>query len=814
MDLKKREEKIIELLRESEKSFTELNEQGGDLLKSESTLSRHLNNLKNLDYIKDFKVDHENYRSKYRLTEKFYEEYKEQNEKTKIGEIMVSRYEWQTINKILTRYLETEYPYLNQLSLPVTYRELFGDLYSYLKYFDFSRERIEENYTLFFDLALYLVYSHPDKKYDFISNYHNFKIYKFTDLIDQLKDSDKIVEFVLKSKRKLQEEKYYLLYDDPILYLIRQRIETYFPKFIICWEFPEADLKKNFDFLLQFSNFIYDEVRSSSTNKTELQEFFYKFKICFMIYIREYIFRFLERIRIAENDQNYTLPPLQLLPNEQKMTYWSEYLLSPQMISTEEKKTFEKFIFPSEINTDQKIEYLENLISKLFNNIKDLFNPVHKKLMLESVILESHLLFLIRIYQKYHSESYEELKKKINKEEKDFRLSYSAISDDIFKKINENKIGLTEDANFDEIAFLIRQTTERLDHLTNIIEKGEKINKEVKHEITDILDIIAPNLDKKYIHPIYKKIINIYLKGYEIFDFEKISEIIQFLLNKYPKDIEIGILLFKLIPYFKNINTFQELLNMNQWDLKEKVRIMENVMEEIPGDFDITSLLNIDSNVIPKNYKIKEEGRRKFGNSTISKIEDNRLEKIQGIFSKKFENDDYVFKVVFPKKYEVPSEWDIEEWESMKKKLKEDTAQLIEVLDINLYYSTTHQFEYLYEMLIIIYRNFGLEWALLYLDNYIEYLGWYYLRMDQIDVLKIFQIKTFENFGLILDFISNSLKSFLFWEYRDRERAKNFLSIANKNLEKMHIKMEHYQGLDVLKSYFHQYQNLFTKIMI
>ena len=70
------ENRIVELLKESPKAFTELKEAGGEDLQSDATLSRNLNRLQEKELIEKFdpikKIPHIRFR--YRLTENYHDQ--------------------------------------------------------------------------------------------------------------------------------------------------------------------------------------------------------------------------------------------------------------------------------------------------------------------------------------------------------------------------------------------------------------------------------------------------------------------------------------------------------------------------------------------------------------------------------------------------------------------------------------------------------------------------------------------------------------------------------------------------------------------
>ena len=105
---------ILELLKESPKSFTELKKTGYEELQSDATLSRNLNRLteKNL-IVKSYppeKVPHVRFR--YELTQNYHDQTENDIKKGRLQSWISSKMESQLIFNFLKHFLEDEYPLL------------------------------------------------------------------------------------------------------------------------------------------------------------------------------------------------------------------------------------------------------------------------------------------------------------------------------------------------------------------------------------------------------------------------------------------------------------------------------------------------------------------------------------------------------------------------------------------------------------------------------------------------------------------------------------------------------------------------------
>ena len=426
------EKRITELLKVSPKSFTELKEAGGEQLQSDATLSRNLNRLKEKIIIEKFDPPEKipNIRFRYRLTDNYHNQTEVDLKKKRLQSWISSKMESQSIFNFLKHFLEDESLFL---APSINFNEILLDIYSYIKYFNLTLKKIIQNPKYYINTILYLILHHPDQKYKDLQEEIQLKPFDFEDLISEFKSNKALEEFQFKFSGE-KDLKFFLISEDPILHNFKEEIETFFQRFLICWEFPNVRFEENFDFLLHFSYFILEnEFNSVDLNKRDLIQFFNENKTCLLTYIREYLWEFLEQLKIDSELE----PPFKLLDYEEKSNIRSKILLSSQILPSSEKRSIEDYFYNTEIEKDKRLGFLKKILTKLATNINENKYTENKYELEKLVYLKDHLLLLLKIFQRIDKKLYDDFRKskKTLKKFNRIKLSYSHLSDEIFKDI-------------------------------------------------------------------------------------------------------------------------------------------------------------------------------------------------------------------------------------------------------------------------------------------------------------------------------------------------------------------------------------------
>ncbi len=616
-DLHKREEFIINLLEKEDLSYTEIQQKGGEKLSSGTSLSKYLKKLKSLNLIEDYDTPESRYRTKYRLTEKYHNLRKQDLKKFRINQWMEDRTDWQTILNLLIRYLKTHFPNVFQEYPDLKFRDFLIDIYSYLKYFQFDIKLLYLEFKNYVNLVIHLIINHPDGKYKRFREIFRLSTFSFNNIIEQLKTNELLESF---SYREVQEQKtfvddyinYFLISEDPILNVLKKEIETIFPKFLLCWEFPNVKLEDYFHFLLQFSHSIlsnsYEIVLRSE--KDNLIDFFQQFKICLIIYIREYIFSFLNILELKSEKRIEIRPPLELLPVKEKMEYREKLLLSSISLPNNIKNTIEDF-FLSQYSSDQGvIKYLENIIKKLAKDIEGKLKSSDLVQSTELIYKKSHLLFLLRIFHKIDNKLYKKFQNETRTDFPRLRLSYSYLSDDIFETIKKYNIGMEDEADFLKSSFIIRTFFERIRRFSNFVKlEGNQPN--IIEKFNEIFNLVKENFSQKIQIQFLKQKINIFLDGVQIDSRKGIYSLLNKLIDIDNRDLDLAKFILQYYIKFTNLDEFNTIFKRIQISLKEKIKILENFIEIIPIDFDLLSFLDIKGN-FDKEFFLKEDFQDKI----------------------------------------------------------------------------------------------------------------------------------------------------------------------------------------------------------
>ncbi|MHA1147590.1 MAG: winged helix-turn-helix domain-containing protein [Promethearchaeota archaeon] len=618
LELREGEKIIINLLEKEDLSYTEIQERRRDKLSSGTSLSKYLKNLKKLNLIEDYKTPDSRYRSKYRLTEEYHNIKKRDFKKNRINQWMEDRTDWQIILNLLQRHLETHYPNVLQEYPNFKLRDFVIDIYSYMKYFQFDVKLLYSEFQYYINLVIYLIINHPDGKYNRFKDIFKLSIFSFNDVINQLKINEQLESFSYKENQNNQliiddSINYFLITEDPILNLFKKEIETLFPKFLLCWEFPNVKLEEYFSFLLQFSYSIlsnsYEIVIRSK--KEPLIDFYQRFKSCLIIYIREYIFSFLNILRLkSDKAEVENRPPLELLPAKEKIEYREKLLVSSISLPNSIKKSIESF-FVSQKSLDKEIiKHLISIIKKLAQDIEDKFNSSDLIQSSELIYKKSHLMFLLRVFHKLDNKLYKKFQNDTITDFPNLRMSYSYLSDNIFETIIKYNIGVEKEDDYLKSSFVIRNFFERIRHLSNLI-KLEGNQPHIIQKFKEIFNLVEKNFSQKINIQFLKQKINIFLEGVQIETREDIYMLINRLVELDNKDLDLGKLAMQYYVKYKDLDEFNTIFKKFQLSLKEKIKILENFIETIPLDFDLFNFLDIEKSY-DREFFLKEDIQNKI----------------------------------------------------------------------------------------------------------------------------------------------------------------------------------------------------------
>jgi len=497
------QEKLINYLKESPKSFKELKKSGDKSLKNDSTLNRYLKKLKRKGFIeKEYpEVKVSGIRFRYKLTKNYYEQIELNTKKSKLENWVSSKIESQYIFNFIKHFLEDENPVLTETR---NFNSILLDIYSYIKYLNLSFKKITENPNLYVNCIVYIILNHPDQKYKSFQDSFQLNILEFEDLISDFKRNESLKEFQFKCPTKNVEERY-LIAEDPILHNFKEQIETYFQKFLMCWEFPDVYFDKNYYFLYHFSYFVLDnEYIKIKKNSKDLVNFFQKNQLCLLIFIREYLWEFLKKLELESEFE----PPFLLLDYAQKKEAVSNIFLSPAPLPSNEKKKIENFLYKIHTKEESNLDFLKNLILKVILKITESsdFLNIHEQETL--VFYKIHLQFLLRVFQNIDNKSYQEFKKDKanNLDLSNIRLSYSSLSDEIFEDIIKLRIGFGEKVDYEKRSFTIRFLLERIDHFENLLNIGKMDLAIATERIKEVYIFVTKHFSKKIQYQFIKKI--------------------------------------------------------------------------------------------------------------------------------------------------------------------------------------------------------------------------------------------------------------------------------------------------------------------
>ncbi|MHA1269281.1 MAG: hypothetical protein ACTSPY_05785 [Candidatus Helarchaeota archaeon] len=791
MDLGKKENLIIELLKTKEKmSFQQMynyfeninNEsQNENPFKNKNSLTRVLEKLLSKRYIY-YTTDNVPYpyRKQYFITEKYYEDERKEQEK-----------EFMDLSQYIYIYSSKFRNYLNMFDNVIIYNLNEEDLCLFIAscisyYYKCLKNLDYKNFNEYKHFIMFAVINHPDQTFAKLKDFFDFESKINEQLIKFQKD--KKIEFFLKSDNhhknyQKQQNIYILLKDDPILFDLAKEIEEKFNyKFLIFLKISEKFKGLNFDFLLQFGYSIFIKYLESIKNEN-LIKFFDEFIIPFQIFIREIILRNLER-------QNKFLP-YQLLPYENKNNYLNESIFKKPTPLTKREIIFIEEHLTQNLKHNNKIN--EDLLENIKNNIKNLYKLINDSEDLEKLIYKSHLLVLIRILLKILGDKrFKELKEFLGK---DKIMSYSKYSDEIYSEIKNYQTNIKMKFSHLGEFFIIYNLCERLDHLSNIIklykenlQNVSKINK-IKKDILDIFEFSEKILRNHQKFPIKIKIFKLFLNhGNDIVSFKHLLEIVEYLIKYFQNNKEAYIILIKIY-----VKIFLDKENNLDKELKEKIlKHVKKFLDNYNGihnnihngiiEFFINNYQNLPRDfdkLLVKNFPIK----RPYNNYNIPLIEKDQYlpPYIKNNIIPDIDRDsNYRFlKKIIPFTIKKPKLSYIENNRINKEYL--DTNEQLFNFDLLIFNNFSFEFiEYLRELILMINSKYGKSWAIRYLENYIDYLIYFFKIRNIPEIIIDDIILNFNEFEKIIKIVLNYIYSSLYWENREANTAIKYMKKISK----------------------------------
>ncbi|MBD3212656.1 MAG: hypothetical protein GF311_08605 [Candidatus Lokiarchaeota archaeon] len=592
VNLDHREKPIIKLLKKSRYSSGELKRLCGQ---SNTQYYRGLKSLKEKDFIEKFVPENQDFKGKfkYRLSEKYKNIIDKEKKEDDIHGWISSKIKSTSLFHKINSFMESNYlnyPYEKEV---YSFNELLLDTYVYHKYFNLNIDRIRRSLAYFVNTVIYLISSHPDKKYRDIRDTFKLNYLEFEDLINNFKKDQSVFEFCSKNQNKLEiYEKFYLIADDPLLKHFRQEIKTKFEKFLICWEFPENNFPDCFDFLQNFSyQILNDYFDSLKLDNYSMSIFLKKFKICLLNVIRNNI---LEGLRGIETRPNRQIP-FKILPVKEKERLRKEILLSSEVLPTSEKKNIQHYFNNPKINKKKRFKLLKTFIIELGNIISENLINQDSYFRKKNIILKNHLLLLLRIFRNLDLKQYKEFQKNksiIAKFPK-IKLSYSILSKAIYKEIRNDEIGFDLSNNIEDLSFVIRFLIERIDHMLNKlrIEKGK--NPKTITKIRELLMFAEENFTDRILHPFLRKKLDIYLENYEVISDSEIFQIINTHFDLLSNIFLTTKVIFHYIIRTSELERGRKLLKKLKLNFKEKLLTIEDYVQLLPLEFDVESFFNI-----------------------------------------------------------------------------------------------------------------------------------------------------------------------------------------------------------------------------
>ncbi|MFW9972185.1 MAG: hypothetical protein ACFFDF_18510, partial [Candidatus Odinarchaeota archaeon] len=282
--------------------------------------------------------------------------------------------------------------------------------------------------------------------------------------------------------------------------------------------------------------------------------------------------------------------------------------------------------------------------------------------------------------------------------------------------------------------------------------------------------------------------------------------------NKATKSFDFAVTLINIDKYFDDLNKkgIKNVVPQNV-DTKDEIsKIMDFQLKyglnEFP-DFAKNTITNLYSKYLPIGKDILKPLKFNFMffnyinflNNIQAKHKKSDFELLETVFTDKYGSKDYPFKIAFNRKYKVLKDKDLFFWQDIFDDLKEKEEEIIEVLDLYMYHTRLFfSFNELEKLAFIILRKYDIEKALNYVDTLLNYLFWFNARLKNPRMyVKPYNLKQ-ELLFQILKFCFNTIKAKLFWEYRERSKAQEYVSLADENLKKIQRESQDLFGLENL----------------
>lgn len=596
-----REEKFVELIIESPKAWSEIKSNGGEILKYPTTINNVRKRLLKRNIIELIDVEDPSYDRKYRLTDDYRNLLGEKKYDSFLNRLLDNQLEWQSTFNKLIHYLEFEYPILINQSSFFNFKEIYSDVFNYMVHFNLSNLKITGDSKRYWDFVLYLVINHPDQKYSYLINKIDLNRINFHHLIVEFKETKELEDFSIKTADNNLNKHNYLISEDPILHNIKQKIEAIFPRFFVSWQFPDVNLEENFDFFLQFSFHILNIILKSQTD-IKISKFINNFRICFLIFIREIIYEKLVNLSLKNAEKvNLNEYPTQLLLSEQKKELRKKLITSPKILTSNDRKNIAAYYLSEGKEEEEKKRNFEKGLRDLADEIS--YYEDNQKSQKDIIYLKSHLLLLVRLCYKYDERTYELLNDLLVSTYKNINFEYSILSEEIFTGIRELNIGLKPDSSYNEKYFSIKNLLERIDHLKNTLNTYEE---EDLIKIREVFNLAIKNFSEKVSYPFFKKKIELFNDGIEIYSQDEIKRIIGKTVELNPFDYDLLDILFDFLIKTKDIDFFNKIIQKNQWSTKIKIEKLKKYIHKLPSNFKVGTYFNSITTRMKNKYFMKD----------------------------------------------------------------------------------------------------------------------------------------------------------------------------------------------------------------
>ena len=337
-----------------------------------------------------------------------------------------------------------------------------------------------------------------------------------------------------------------------------------------------------------------------------------------------------------------------------------------------------------------------------------------------------------------------------------------------------------------------------------LIEKNRPINATKKREVRTSGDTSKEE----------KRILNEISKNFKVFN-KSIGKLdflaAPFIIDKFLENLD---------RTYVSIITPQK--NFFQDQLSEIMNIqMRYGIDNFPelADYSIRNYLSPNMALYGLDMKNREFDLNQFNLYNIQRDliikQKSDFELIERIFTNKIDTNGYPFKLVFNRRYKLPKHEDISFWRDLFKELDNDVNQLIELLDLFMFNSRFFiSFSDLEKLALILLNKYDIENAVNYLNTFHSYLIWFNERLKNPRTYIIPYTRDQDSIFLIFDFCFNVIKAKLYWEYRERSIAKDYINQADKILKMIEKKPHKLFDIKIYYKYNEDLNNLKTSLLM